>query len=226
MNFEKLIYDFKEATGSEPKIEITDELDENCPAEVGPNGEIRIWSELPELHIEEAKAHEIYHIYLRKQGLIAFQTNDAKALFIVGSEALPSLDALAREINNAISHRQLLDDLKYKYGIQSDYHLAKRAKPIEELIDEVNAVVDDIPLLHHYGAILYDIERTFSGMEAYVDKAKGLHPEIERAYNACKSHLTGIELGQDVQLQRVICENLFTELGYQDCFEPCLNDQP
>jgi hypothetical protein len=165
MNFDKLISDFKKVTGSDPEIEFTDDLDENCPAEVGTNGEIRIWSGLPEVHHEEAKAHEIYHIYLRRQGLIAFQTNDNKAQYYFDSDLLPFLDDLAREINNALSHHRLIYALKNKYGIKSDYHLAKRAKPIEELTIEINEVCGNIPLLHHYGAILYDIEMTLSGME-------------------------------------------------------------
>lgn len=222
MNYEKLISDFKKVTGSEPEIQLADDLDADCPAEVGPNGEFRVWSRLPEENREEAKAHEIYHVYLRKQGLIAFKTNDSKALYSFDSDDLPYLDCLSREVNNAISHRNLIDALKNDYGISSDYHLSKRAKPIEELIIEINAVASNVPLLHHYGVIIYDIERTFAEMEPYIDKVKGLHPEIEKAYDACKRHLSRVELGQEVQIQKAICENFFIELGYQDCFEPCL----
>ncbi len=219
MGIEQLRLDYKKSTGHEPNVVLSDELSAECPAGVWPNCEIRIWSGLTDENKTEAEAHELYHIMLRCEGLVAFKVNVSTGSIRFCSDDVIYLENVARELNNAISHWYLITQLHEKYQIESKLQKILREPPIDELLNDISGVIEHKPLLHHYGLMAYDISRTNLNSRSYVDKIIGSHDEIGKAYNASIMYLDQIKIYQPIKVQQHHCKCLFDQLGYQDCFD-------
>lgn len=96
------------------------------------NNEVNVLDSISKDEKIMAEAHELGHIYVRENGLVSIEPH--------GNEPY---DYLMLELNNALSHKFVIDLLAQEFSISSETHLNLRAasirtveKDIEELQKE------------------------------------------------------------------------------------------
>ncbi|NMD72748.1 hypothetical protein HHO41_21200 [Bacillus sp. DNRA2] len=159
----------------------------------------------------EAEAHELGHllVHYRPPGLI---TMDSIVMFD------EDMQVLIGEIDNAISHKLLIDELKIKYNISSGLHIRLMATSLEDIHAELKNVETDknTKLLHSIGVYLFDISRTNKNALTRVFQKLQLNSSVKHAYMAAQLHLTQIKLGQSQTIQRQHVNRFMGDIGYQE----------
>ncbi|MGJ7922216.1 hypothetical protein [Neobacillus sp. LXY-4] len=159
----------------------------------------------------EAEAHELGHllVYYRPPGLI---TMDSIVMFD------EDMQELIGEIDNAIQHKLLIDELKTRYNISSGLHIQLMETSLKDIRAEIRNLVDkkNNKLLHAMGVYLFDIARTNMNASARVDQKLQLNTTVKHAFNAAQLHLSQIKLGQSQTIQRQSVNRFMRDIGYEE----------
>lgn len=227
MSIDDLRADYRSVTGTDPIIEFVDYLDENCPAEVWENDEIRLWDKLASTDLVEAEAHELVHIILRYRGLVAFTVNFDTAFAGLGYPQAGDFqelhNQLCREINGAISHRYLISTLKEAYGIESILHTRARCGNFN--YDHSHIPVNNKLVQHMDGLRAYDI--FISGLKDITEVKKLItDKEATEAFEASIQFLSPIHPRLGIPEQIALSKNLYEALGYEFSYFKILEPFP
>jgi len=127
-------------------------LSDDCPANIMRNHEIwevNVIDWISENLRIQAEAHELGHLYIHESGLVRIETHDYGPLvfFIL-------------ELNNALSHRFVIDTLLLDFSIEISYHLDIRAQSMNSIRQQIHDYNDEVALLYGLGLRLYDIYLT------------------------------------------------------------------
>lgn len=186
-------------------IEPSPDLDPLSPAQVQPTSDgfiIRYSIDLKEPDRAEAIAHEYGHLLLHFRGLInVFDT-------WYGLN-----DYLALEMNNAISHRALIETLQTEYAIGSGHHLRCRKAGLDRLRDYADTPDIEQDILFGIGVALYDSATT----GAISEKATAIlnsNPDICRAFTAAHRYLSRITVALSREDQLRLVDMFLVELGF------------
>lgn len=181
-------------------------LSDSSPANIF-NDEMNILNSLSENDKIEAEAHELGHILLKERGLICLSSIDW------------DLDFFVLELNNAISHKELINTLQIEFNISSELHYRLRYDSIKErerFIDNVKYFVmnKDIYILYGLGFRLYDI---------YITLLKSRYEEIEKlveenqyvrtSFNLAKKYLYKIDSTTSKDNQVEIINTILRDLN-------------
>lgn len=181
-------------------------LSDSSPANIF-NDEMNILNSLSENDKIEAEAHELGHILLKERGLICLSSTDW------------DLDFFVLELNNAISHKELINTLQIEFNISSELHYRLRYDSIKErerFIDNVKYFVmnKDIYILYGLGFRLYDI---------YITLLKSRYEEIEKlveenqyvrtSFNLAKKYLYKIDSTTSKDNQVEIINTILRDLN-------------
>lgn len=173
--------------------------------------QIYILESLSKEERREAEAHELGHLLVqyRPPGLI---TMDSIVMFD------EEMQVLIGEIDNAISHKLLIDELKTKYNISSGLHIRLMAKSLEEIYAKIRILEagKNTKLLHAMGVYLFDIARTNKNASVKVVQKLQLNSTVKHAFKAAQLHLSQIKLGQSQTIQRQYVNRFMEDIGYQE----------
>ncbi|CEK38123.1 hypothetical protein [Paraclostridium sordellii] len=175
-------------------------LSDSSPANIF-DGNMNILNSLSESDKIEAEAHELCHILLKERGLICLSTTDGDLNFFV------------LELNNAISHKELVNTL------QNELHYRLRydsIKDIDKFIDDIKYFVEneEIYLLYGLGFRLYDIYTTL--LESSDEEIESLVEEnqhIKISFNLAKKYLSKIDSTTSKDNQIDIINTMLRELN-------------
>ncbi|MHB1456756.1 MAG: hypothetical protein ACYC0V_07560 [Armatimonadota bacterium] len=192
-------------------IEVGHGLTNTLPARVTPRGDqycIEILNTLSPIEKIEAEAHELAHILLEYQGLIALDPN-----------AISPCDPwewiyLSIEITQAISHRFVVDLLISQYGISSDFHLRLREVNVNSIPIEDADSENHIAQLHGFGVYLYDLEKTVYNILSRIEEVSCHHEAISHSLSMSRRYLNDITLDMCRDEQLIIINKFLSELGY------------
>ncbi|WP_318509100.1 hypothetical protein [Bacillus sp. T3] len=159
----------------------------------------------------EAEAHELGHllVYYRPPGLI---TMDSIVMFD------EDMQELIGEIDNAIQHKLLIDELKTYYNINSSLHIKLMETSLEDICAEIRNLVAEKnnKLLHAIGVYLFDIARTNKNASVRVDQKLQLNTTVKHTFDAAQLYLSQIKLGQSQTIQRYYVNRFMRDIGYEE----------
>ncbi|AGK54066.1 hypothetical protein [Bacillus sp. 1NLA3E] len=159
----------------------------------------------------EAEAHELGHllVYYRPPGLI---TMDSIVMFD------EDIHVLICRIDNAISHKLLIDELETNYNISSGLHIQLMETSLEDIRAEIRNLVarKNNKLLQAMGVYLFDIARTNMNASARVDQKLQLNTTVKHAFKSAQLHLSQIKLGQSQTIQHQYVNKFMKAIGYQE----------
>ena len=159
----------------------------------------------------EAEAHELGHllVYYRPPGLI---TMDSIVMFD------EDIQVLICRIDNAISHKLLIDELETNYNISSGLHIQLMETSLADIRAEIRNLVagKNNELLHSMGVYLFDIARTNMNASARVDQKLQLNTTVKHVFKEAHLHLSQIKLGQSKTIQRQYVNKFMKAIGYQE----------
>jgi hypothetical protein len=178
-------------------------LSANCPANVMNNNEVYVLDCIPEEDKIQAEAHELGHIYVREKGLISIPPNGNKPF-----------DFLLLELNNALSHRFVLNVLSQIFFISNDLHLDLRAKSLNSIKQDIKDFKEKIEYLHAFGLKLYDIRATIPELKNEVERLIVINGNVSAAYNAAVSYIDPIQLETPKKEQESAINGFLIHLGY------------
>lgn len=143
----------------------------------------------------EAEAHELMHIMLNRQGLLA-----------VGCENEGDCEFLALEINNALSHLTLIDNLKNNYNISSQLHLKERVASLNTIQGEIEQFYQQNrpALLKALGLRLYDIVRTVPEKESIILDIISTNKSVNHTFHIARQLFNEITIETTEVIQREI----------------------
>ncbi|WP_129727943.1 hypothetical protein [Ectobacillus funiculus] len=177
-------------------------LTEESPANVR-DGKIYVLDDLPDENKLQAEAHELGHLYVEQLGVLKFDPEYGEPI-----------DYLKLELNNALSHRFIIDILNEKFNISSDYHLHLRRKGIDntkEILQDNDEYEKEI--LFGLGLKLFDISITIPDTEEEIEKIIHFNKDVSLAYEAAKTYLMQMKLDMPSEEQRQIIGNFLEKLG-------------
>jgi hypothetical protein len=233
MRLRRIIEDYENATGLKATYREASE-DENIvsrvqPAAVMSDGRIIVLKGMETEKLEESIAHEVMHKIVNMT-VVNCRANENKVIsegnfdsnkkedFIHFDLIMSRLDALALSINDALSHKKVVETLESKYGIDSHEHLHLLSECLDdsELIAACDTAAPED--YHAHGLVLLDLEQTMTELANKIDVASKLHPEIERAFLAGKEYLLPIINGIEIDMtnQRLKIFQFLRVLGYDE----------
>lgn len=231
MGLQRIIEDYENATGLKVTYREVSE-DENIvssvkPATVMGDGRIIVLKGMEVKNLENSIAHELMHKILNRN-IVNCRANGDKVIrennFDLNKEddfnqfdiIMSRLDALALSINDALSHKKLIEILEEKYEISSDEHLRLLSQCLDDS-EFIAACATAAPEDYHaHGLVLLDLEQTVPEEAGKVEVASKLHPEIEKAFLAGKEYLLPIINGIDMTNQRNRVIQFLRLLGYEE----------
>lgn len=145
----------------------------------------------------EAEAHELGHLLVKNRGMITLKSKDfyESSYFVL-------------ELNNAVSHKYVVNILKDEFDISSDLHLTLRENSIKNVEKDIREL-DNIYFLYGIGMKLYDINVTL-GKD--IEKFTELNEYVKRAVDAAKEWLSQINIDMPIESQKKIIHNMLDEL--------------
>lgn len=197
------------------------------PAAVMGDGSIVVLQGIEIKILEDAIAHELKHKMLAKN-IVMCRANESRVLrensfdlskdddFDKFDTIMTRLESVALCINDALSHKTLIQELESEYGISSEEHLTLLSQCLDysEFIATCStAAIEDY---HAHGLVLFDLEQTMPVLIDKITAASKLHPEIEKAFLAGKEYLQPITNGSDMSNQRNKVIQFLRVLGYAD----------
>ncbi|MBP1931950.1 hypothetical protein [Ammoniphilus resinae] len=210
MSLDDLHYEVEQLRGEPASIIfVGDEndygLNPTQPAAIDSDDNIIVLNSLLDDVKEQCIAHELGHMWLKYSGLIEVR-------YPFSYEFRTPEQYLALEINNTISHIWVIELLRDRFGISSDYHLNQR-KAIIQHVQDIEGL--DSFQLHGMGIALFDYERTYPNSTPEVQVVlQRCDKSIKSAYEAAKTHLTYRVSTTSYDKQKIAIHNLLAELGY------------
>ena len=184
-------------------------LSRSSPAKVI-DGKIYILDILSPTEKEEAKAHELGHELIKGRGMIrceAYNELDDGKLFLFG------------EINNSLSHKELISTLSSEFNLSSGLHLQLQLNAllyggIEQKIANCS---NDKFGLYAIGLELFDIQRTVEGN--YDEEIRKLCTKsiyVKKGLEVGTKYLDSINLNstREEQIKALACVMTEFELGH------------
>lgn len=178
-------------------------LTADSPANVMSDNEVYVLDCIPEDDKIQAEAHELAHIYVREKGLINLK--------IYGNEPF---DFLLLELNNALSHRFVLNTLSRGFCISNVLHINLRAKSLESITQDIEDLKDEVELLYAFGLRLYDIHKTIPDLKNEVKRLASLNDDVNTAFNAAFEYIDPIQPETPKKEQESAINSFLSYLGY------------
>lgn len=166
-------------------------LSAESPANIFDGNEIYILNSLGNDEKIQAEAHELGHLYVSARGIVKCAIDNSEPI-----------DFLKLELNNALSHKVLMEIIENDYGISNDFHKNLRISGLSHL-DDINDL--EIELLYGIGLRLYDISRTIENTSQTVNQILSANEAVRIAYNLAYELLNDIEINtpRDEQIERI-----------------------
>lgn len=199
----KEVYGEEEFKYIEEDINGEHRLTNESPARLEEN-EIYILNTLNDEDKIEAIAHEVAHVLLFNRKLICVSIDNSD-----------KLDFFAAMLNNLISHKQLIEVLKYEFNISSNMHLKLQMEGLinRTLENRINNAIDKDEL-YGIGFQLCDICRTTG--ETYnieIEKLIENNEYVKKSVEVAQKYLNDIDsnMNEEDQIKKVL--HVFKELG-------------
>ncbi|MCM3442670.1 hypothetical protein [Metabacillus halosaccharovorans] len=178
-------------------------LSVESPANVRNGNEVYVIDCIPEEEKLQAEAHELGHIFIREMGLISFQPK--------GSEPF---DFLLLELNNALSHRFVIEILSSRFYISNAFHLKLRTESLESIVQDINDFKEEVELLHAFGLRLYDIYKMIADLKNEVERLAGINDGVNASFSAAKTYLEPLQPETPKKEQESAINSYLNYLGY------------
>lgn len=169
------------------------------------DGQVNILKCNDEDKMTQAEAHELGHIYIREKGIVGIETEEEGPM-----------KYLILELNNAISHRFVIKALLQEFEISSKIHLDLRSHSLTSVSKDIEALIDEVEILHGIGLKLYDISITIPDLKVETEKLARKNNEVYKAYRVSGVYLSRIESDTSRSEQEELINMLFLELGYEN----------
>lgn len=193
--------------GIDVKVEYIEEaqsaqyyLSEAAPANVM-DGKIHIINNLSDDTKIQALAHEYGHLLIKERGIISFEP--------IGDGPF---DYLILELNNALSHKFIINVLEQKFGISSDFHLKLLVEGLNKTKDIIKNSYLEKEILFGIGLKLYDIAITVPNKKKEIEDILAINKNIELSFQAANTHLKNIHLDSSVEEQMWTIEEYLNDL--------------